>query len=112
MEWSAGEGRYEYQLQSVSTASFASPVPRYEGRDKASFISGLEDGVHYFRVRARPPDTHTWGEWSDPATVSVKHHSMTLAWILFGAGAVVFAATAAFVIFHAIRASRAEVDHG
>lgn len=64
----------------------------YRGPDRASFISGLEDGTYVYRVRAAD------GEWSDPLTIIVKHQSIRLAKLLFGIGAVVFLLTVAVVV--------------
>jgi hypothetical protein len=84
-------------------------MSRYRGPDSSSFISGLEDGDHYFRVRARDEDSKNWGPWSDPVTVPVRHHSLTLAWWLFGLGAGIFGATVAFLVANTRRAQPSEV---
>jgi len=109
LSWEAGEGHTVYELQSVCSGAFSDTVSRYQGPDTTSFISGLEDGDHYFRVRARHTESENWGPWSDPIIVPVRHHSMTLAWWLFGLGAGIFGMTVAFVIANARRAQPSEV---
>lgn len=73
---------------------------QYEGTQHSSFVSGLEDGTYYYRVRARHPDERAWGPWSAVARVEVRHHGLGLALGLMGLGALVFLTTAAFLVRH------------
>ncbi len=98
LTWTAGEGDWVYELQSAPGAAFHDPLPRYTGADEVSFISGLEDGEHFFRVRARAASSDAWGPWSDPVVVPVRHHSLTVAWWFFGAGFVLVGLTVAFIL--------------
>lgn len=58
----------------------------YEGRDGASALSGLPDGVYAFRARAGPS-----GDWSQPLEVTIAHHPLPRALASFAAGAFMFA---------------------
>ncbi len=91
LEWHTSSDTI-FELQQAADASFAGARVIYRGPDRASFISGLEDGTYVYRVRA------TDGEWSDPLTIIVKHQSIRLAKLLFGIGAVVFLLTVAVVV--------------
>jgi hypothetical protein len=64
----------------------------YHGPDRASFISGLNNGTYYYRVKSEDSD------WSKTLVVEVKHHSLRLAMILFAVGGVVFLLTVAVVV--------------
>ncbi len=94
---------YEFEVQSAREDAFDTPIPRYDGRGRQVFVSGLGSGDHWFRVRAREAgDTH-WGPWSDPVLAPVDHHPMSLAWSLFGVGIVLFACIVGFVAANAGR---------
>lgn len=86
-----------YEVEHSTMPSFDNKRRIFEGRDESSFVSGLPNGAHYFRVRVRAEDGQT-GPWSKPHKVIVKHHSLGLSFGLFGLGAVVFALTVAFVV--------------
>lgn len=86
-----------YQLESSRSSSFEPALKRYAGPDTRSFVSGLEPGPHWFRVRSRPSDDAAWSSWSEPATVTIRPHSTTLAWTLFGAGAVLVVAIVGYI---------------
>ena len=89
-----------YQLQEGRRAEFSDGDRHYEGHHTSSFVSGLENGDFYFRVRARRPDEDLWSAWSQTLHVEVTHHSHVLALSLMGLGAAVFIATAAFLLAH------------
>lgn len=101
LEWSGSQPDLLYHLQSSRDAAFSDPLERYRGRETASFLSGLGDGTHHFRVRARREASARWGPWSELVTVEVRHQSMTLAWALFGVGGLLFLLTAGFILYHA-----------
>ena len=81
-----------FELQQSTNKGFSDAKLIYFGPDKASFISGLENGVYYYRVRAQN------GDWSETLQVTVEHQSMKLAYTLFALGFVVFALTTFVVI--------------
>jgi hypothetical protein len=98
-EWMPGDGNsnsYEFELQQALDAQFLTSKPIYQGQDFASFLSGLKNGDYYYRVRVK--EDGPWSEWSDPVMVEVKHHSLSLAFTLFGLGALVFLLTVGIVV--------------
>lgn len=97
---SESDVHWVFQLQEGRSEDFARTDRQYEGQHTSSFVSGLEDGAFYFRVRARHPDQQEWGEWSRTLRVDVQHHARSFALTLMGIGAAVFLATAAFLFAH------------
>ena len=86
-----------FQVQMADFPDFRESKPVYIGSDTQTFLSGLHDSTHYFRVRARDAQ-HQWGPWSVPLGVDVRHHSLALSLTLFGLGAVVFGLTVGFLV--------------
>ncbi|MCB0520690.1 MAG: hypothetical protein H6577_22805 [Lewinellaceae bacterium] len=98
--WEAKAGNADapiFHLQRSQDAAFAHAKTIYKGPDFASFRSGLNNGLYYYRIRAALPDGSTSG-WSDPVLVEVKHHSLALTFTLVGLGAVVFLLTVIIVV--------------
>lgn len=92
-----------FELHQSHQSDFDSVIVLYQGSDLASYISGLAEGTYHYRVRSMlESDT---SDWSDPITVVVKHHSLQLAFLLFGIGAIVFLSTVIVVV----RGSKKEV---
>lgn len=87
----------EFELQKSNSSSFESPIIIYKGPDTASFVSGLPNGIHYYRVRSIDSNQNT-SAWSDPVEITVQHHSLQLAFALFAVGLIVFAATVFVVV--------------
>ena len=103
LRWTVAEDSvlWVYQLQEGRRPVFADTDTRYEGPQHSSFVSGLEDGTNYFRVRARHPGhPDSWSEWSPTLEVEVLHHSRGFALTLMAIGGFVFLSTAAFLIAH------------
>jgi hypothetical protein len=95
IEWkdAAGEEGVDYELQQAETRDFAGAVTRYRGPDRTSVLTGLREGVHFFRVR-RVGGT----DWSPPLTVRVKFIGRSRMLLLLGTGFVVAALTAGTII--------------
>ena len=111
LEWTAeadGDGPVTFELRQSSELDFAEYRVRYEGQDRASFLAGLPEGDHYFQVRASTPGNGSEGPWSDPFQLTIEYQSLTLAWLLFGVGAVVFLATLGLVVAGSAKARREE----
>lgn len=68
----------------------------YEGPDRATFISGLEDGKYFYRVQA--VDGNQSSSWSAMTRVVIEHHSLPFALFLFAVGMTVFAATVGIIV--------------
>lgn len=87
---------YRFELQQDQSRDFSAPKLIYTGKDFATFLSGLRTGDYYYRVRLTDGDALS--EWSEPALVQVRHHSLSLALSLFGLGALVFVCTVGIVV--------------
>lgn len=81
-----------FELQQATDASFETAQSVYQGKDGGTFISGLENGIYYYRVRAGN------GLWSAPLSIEVQHHSLTLAIFLMVVGAAVFLMTLLMIL--------------
>jgi len=68
----------------------------YTGAMPSAHVSGLRDGAYRFRVRIQGEQS-----WSEPATLEVSHHPMTLVWPLLSLGAALVFAIAAYCLRHA-----------
>jgi len=102
LSWSPGEGTGEdpglrFELQKADDPGFRGARTDYAGPDRATYVSGLPDGRYHYRVRAVDAGGRV-SPWSMPVQVAVAHHSMGLAWLLFGIGAIVFALTVLVVV--------------
>lgn len=95
---SADRTPYLFELQQAIRHDFTQTDLIYKGKDYATFLSGLPDGQFYYRVRAVSPDGAQYSDWSAPVLVQVAHHSLRLAFLLFGIGAVVFLITVGIVV--------------
>jgi hypothetical protein len=100
--WQDDEVEYEVRCTGNSADG---PTPHYRHLNHKTFVSGLTDGTYEFSVRAGRDDE--WTDWCQSHVFTVEHHSVGLALGLCAAGAVVFAATALFVITQSIKAERA-----
>ena len=86
-----------FELQRATQADFSDANKYYRGPDRATYISGLADGNYYFRLRD-VTKTKAVSGWSTPVKVVVEHHSLSLAFTLFGIGGFVFALTVLVVL--------------
>jgi hypothetical protein len=79
-----------FELQEASSPGFENTTTSYSGPDRATVISGKPDGTWYYRVRASTNGQP--GPWSNPATVTVAHHSLGRAVMFLSLGFIVFVA--------------------
>lgn len=98
LEWTGSPEIDNFILQRSTHLDFHEFTTVYAGPDQATFISGLDNGIYYFRVGSQS------GHWSDVLTLSVKHQSLSLAYTLFGLGLLVFACTV-FIVVKGVRTS-------
>ncbi len=91
LDWVSEEGE-RFTLEQATSGNFQDARVIYEGPDKASFISGLKNGVYYFRIKS------DGGDWSDQVKAVVEYQSLSLAFSLFTVGAVVFIFTTLVII--------------
>jgi len=94
LKWQATDADH-YEVESSATADFSKPKSVYRGSFNSAHVSGLREGIHYFRVRAAGGAV---SDWSSTVVVDVEHHPWGLVWPLFGLGAAVFAATCVVVL--------------
>lgn len=96
LEWNSSKSieddELTFELHQSLQSDFNSYKLIYEGVDKGSFLSGLNDGQYFYRVREQG------GVWSTPVAVEVKHHPLKLALVLMGIGAFVFLSTIILVL--------------
>lgn len=92
LQWLAAAPNAIYEVQQAVRPGFENPDTIYRGPDLATFISGLKDGVYYYRFRVED------GDWSDTVTLTVSHYSLQFAFALSGLGAVVFFLTVIIVL--------------
>ncbi|MGD7651945.1 MAG: hypothetical protein ACQCXQ_01935, partial [Verrucomicrobiales bacterium] len=64
------------ELEQSAEETFEDPVLRYRGADSGSVITGLAEGVHYFRVRGVSS-----GDWSEPLAVRVEFIDESKLWL-------------------------------
>lgn len=88
----------QFRLERSETPDFAKVHPRYLGTDLGTYISGLAERVHYFRVRAESMNGAQVGAWSAPLTVEVRYVDRTQVYWMLGMGLVIFLATCALII--------------
>jgi len=102
IEWDKGEGEkaFTYEIQQSEDEDFNEYEVLYKGRDRATFVSGLPNGIYFYRVRSIQ-DGQT-SAWSEVIKVEVEHHSLSLAFSLAGLGLVVFLLTV-YIIVHGVR---------
>ena len=93
----------EVELQQSPTPDFTEVTTRYRGTDPASVITGLPEGVHYFRIA----DTGT-SEWSAPVAMRVEFFPRWKLWLILSSGAAVVLATIFTIVACHFRTSRGE----
>jgi hypothetical protein len=96
LNWESADMNPVIELQQADNPGFADASFRYRGQDRASVISGMPDGAWYYRARVISDDKA--GPWSETVAVKVAHHPLSRAWLFFGLGALVFAATVLLII--------------
>ena len=98
LAWQGDADDAIFIVQRSPDADFESAVVCFEGAQRRAHLSGLEDGEHYFRVAAKASPDAEWAEWSEPATLTVAHHDLGVAFAFASVGAVLFLSIVAFVI--------------
>lgn len=96
LNWESADIDPVFELQQADNPAFTDAELRYRGQDAASVVSGMPDGEWYYRARSV-----TGGKvspWSDTIAIKVAHHPLSRAWLFFGLGTLVFAATLLLII--------------
>lgn len=89
------ESEEPIRLVESSSADFSDARMLYTGTDTGRVVSGKPDGTWYYRLESADGARVL----SAPATITVKHHSLTKAFSFFALGAIVFAATLGLILF-------------
>jgi hypothetical protein len=88
-------GDVSFEVQQSRDAGFRNHRVLHQGPERSLFVSGLNDGSTYFRVRAiRGAAT---GPWSEPLVVEVDYPGRGQVFLLLGVGCLVFLATVASI---------------
>ena len=94
LQWELPDSKgtsFTFQVEQSNDPDFSSPRVRYQGPDLATYISGLPEGTHHYRVRSISDQEN--GPWSRIMEVKVEFVSQNLVISLFLLGTIVFAAT-------------------
>lgn len=92
LAWS-GDPTSQFVLQQSSTEDFATAVVRYSGPDTESVLTGLSEGVHFFRVGEGRE-----GSWSTPVEVEVSYVGRGTLLLLLGLGFLVVVLTVVAIL--------------
>jgi hypothetical protein len=95
--WQYRDAVSEFELQESVHDDFSNVHVIYRGPDRARVLSGRDDGLYFFRVRALDGDGDK-GAWSAPVRVEVAHHSLFKAAFFFAVGALVFLSTLGLIV--------------
>jgi hypothetical protein len=94
LRWEISESEnssFTFQVEQAGESNFSNPRVRYEGPDSATYISGLPEGMHHYRVRLVSDDET--GPWSESMEIKVEFVSRQLVIILLLLGSIVFLVT-------------------
>lgn len=98
LAWETDAENAVFIVESSPDEDFDEAVVYFEGHQRRAYISGLEQGEHHFRIAAKAAEEDDWGEWSAPASLTVNHHDLRVAFAFAGLGAVLFLCIVAFVV--------------
>jgi len=97
--WASSGDRVSYEVRRSSGPGFEGSTLVYEGRDTATFVSGLPEGEHYFKVRSKV-EGGAYRDWPDKAFVlTVEYIDGRLVAVLMSAGFVTFVAIVGTIIW-------------
>lgn len=92
LSWGNPES-HDIEIQQSSSSGFEEFSTRYRGSDPASVITGLPEGIHYFRIAIEGTS-----EWSAPLAVEVRFFPRWKLWLILSIGALVVLATIGTII--------------
>ena len=93
LSWETEEGT-NVVLQQAVDVHFEDAWTRYRGPDRGSVLTGLPEGIHYFRLGIEGSD-----EWSPPLKVEVKFFDRSALFLLLVIGGVVVCSTVGTIVF-------------
>ncbi|TDX99678.1 hypothetical protein [Thiohalophilus thiocyanatoxydans] len=91
LKWENGDKEVRFEIEEADNPAFDEARELYQGRDRATVVTGRSDGIYYYRARTVGVDGST-GDWSDTVKVEIDHHPLSRALGFFSAGAIVFIA--------------------
>ncbi len=98
LAWDAGDDDSIYEVRRSGSAGFESSVLVYEGRDAATFVSGLPEGEYHFKVRSKGAGGE-YPDWpADSFILKVEYIDSRLVVVLMAAGFVTFLAIVGTII--------------
>ena len=104
LSWSGEEGR-AVRVEQSAAEDFSEASLRYEGEDAATVLTGLPEGVHYFRIGYADAETR-----SAPLAVEVRFVPRGRLFALLALGGAVVAATVGAILAGHRRAAREDGD--
>ncbi len=110
LEWNLSgeiqnEDSLQFELQEAQSKEFANPKTLYTGPNYASYLSGLPNGIYYYRVRIVNDAGNAASPWSEVVSATVEHYSKGLTYSLLSVGGVVFLLTIGVVVHGTIKTS-------
>lgn len=104
LEWT---GPGPVRIDESTRPDFRDAVAIYEGRDRATTLSGRRDGLYHYRLVPldRPGAPSGGGSGPPPIQVEVAHHPLSRALGFFALGLFVFLSTVGLVVFGDRRAT-------
>lgn len=98
LKWPDSDEDTEVELQQGIDPAFAEATIRYRGPDRGSVITGLPEGLHYFRVREVGAERGDAPPWSEPLTVEVVFMDRGTLFLFLAIGGVVVVLTVGAII--------------
>ncbi len=96
--WAAdGAEGMVFSFETSGDITFAAGRELYRGPDRGTYVSGLGEGTHYFRVGVVGSEGRA-GEWSEVLTVTVTYPAARRVSILLAAGSLVLVFTVASIV--------------
>ena len=94
---------FRFRIERSTDPEFADARVIYEGLDRSTVLSGMEEGNHYFRVQTFDPENGVTSAWSPVLTLSVTYASLGRALGIFTVGLLVSGLTIATILAGAVR---------
>lgn len=89
LDWEEMEGQV-FQVQKATRPDFSDARVLLRGHGHALFVSGLERGSNYFRIRALDEDGGDHGAWSETLEIQVDYPTRAEVIGLMAVGSAVF----------------------
>lgn len=107
LDWKHIEGQ-AFEVQKATQADFSDARVLLRGRGHSLFVSGLERGSNYFRIRALDTRGGDQGSWSQTLEIQVDYPSRAEVIALMAVGAAVFLILVTAIVSSFLRDRRTE----